>query len=353
VSHFEQRLERDVRRIRDEVARLGEVLDAAVEASVRALAVRDRRLAYETILRDQGVNRRVKAIDKMCHSFVVRHLPSAGHLRFVSSVLRINIALERVGDYAVTICREAARLSRRPWGAIRRDMDLLVVEARASLGQSLKAFVSENADLARGTHETASVLGRSFDQVFSDLIEEGDRANRPIADLFALLVVINRLSRICDQAQNICEETIFVATGEEKRGKKFRILFVDSTDSRWSQLARAMGRKAYEGRAVFASAGWSPASHLDSEFAAFMSEHGYDPGDSRPNRMEPTLSFLGDFDILIGLEGDLRERIEEVPYHSIVLSWRLEGVASLEEGYRRLTMSLSDLMGTLSGEAVA
>ena len=68
----------------------------------------------EVVLGDLVVNRRVRKLDSKCHAFVARHLPSAGHLRFVSSVLRLSIALERVGDYAVIIARELAQLESPP-----------------------------------------------------------------------------------------------------------------------------------------------------------------------------------------------------------------------------------------------
>ena len=83
---------------------------------MHALLTRDRELAAEVILGDLPINREVRAIDALCHAFVARHLPSAGHLRFVSSVLRLNVELERIGDYAVTIAarRCSSRRRRRP-----------------------------------------------------------------------------------------------------------------------------------------------------------------------------------------------------------------------------------------------
>ena len=55
----------------------------------RALLTLDRDLAYATVLGDKPINREIRELDRLCHAFVARHLPSAGHLRFVSSVLRL------------------------------------------------------------------------------------------------------------------------------------------------------------------------------------------------------------------------------------------------------------------------
>ena len=58
-------------------------------------------------------------------SQLARHLPSAGHLRFVSSVLRIDLELERIGHYAATICREALQLEQRPPQPLLSDFEVI------------------------------------------------------------------------------------------------------------------------------------------------------------------------------------------------------------------------------------
>ena len=50
-------------------------------------------VANDVVLGDRRVNRKIRDIDHMCHAFIVRHAPSAGHLRYVSAVLR----LEKLG----------------------------------------------------------------------------------------------------------------------------------------------------------------------------------------------------------------------------------------------------------------
>ena len=111
MTHYEERLEEDLAHLREGVVAVGEKVQHAMEHAVRALLQGDRELAYATVLGDLPINRDVRALDRQCHVFVARHLPSSGHLRFVSSVMRLNVALERIGDYAVAISREAVQLT--------------------------------------------------------------------------------------------------------------------------------------------------------------------------------------------------------------------------------------------------
>ena len=196
MSHYERRLERDLTEIRESVSDIGrQVLDAFKDA-VHCVMVHDKDRAGHLILSDLPINRSVRALDARCHAFVARHLPSAGPLRFVSSVLRMNVALERIGDYAVTIARELVQLSAPVPESVARDIDLMADQAREMLSQALKAFDEESADLARGTKAIAKNLDRTFDRIFRDLVSAGNRDERPLEDLFAILVILNRVSRV-------------------------------------------------------------------------------------------------------------------------------------------------------------
>ena len=92
------------------------------------------------------MNRMTRRIDHLCHLFVARHLPSAGHLRFISATLRLDVELERVGDYAVSIAREAVQLSEPPTSAIARDIEMMAEQVQAVLHDAIRAFLDSALD---------------------------------------------------------------------------------------------------------------------------------------------------------------------------------------------------------------
>ncbi|MCB1033830.1 MAG: hypothetical protein KDD47_08365, partial [Acidobacteria bacterium] len=219
MSHYEARLESDLQKLRQRSHAVGTRVLEAQRRAVQAILHGDRTLAYETILGDLAINREIRSIDKACHAFVAQHLPSAGHLRFVSSALRLHIGLERIGDYAATLCRLAVKLSSPPPAAMVGDIQLMADQSQRVLKQALKAWDEGNAELARGTIGMAKQAASAYDKTFADLLREGQEGSRPIGDLFALQVVLNRLDRVVAQAKNICEETLFAVTGETKAPK--------------------------------------------------------------------------------------------------------------------------------------
>ncbi len=125
MSHYEERMQRDLDEIRDRVAEIGSQVETAVRSAVEALLSRDVAAAAEIVLADHSINRATREVDALCHVFVARHLPSAGVLRTISSVLRLTVGLERVGDYAVTIGRETAQLDSAVPETIAKDAQMI------------------------------------------------------------------------------------------------------------------------------------------------------------------------------------------------------------------------------------
>ena len=112
MSHLEERMENDLNYIREWVWKIGEDVENALRNAKKTLVLRDPEMAYEIILGDHPINRASRRCDRLCHRFIARYLPGAGALREMASTIRINVILERIGDYAVTISREALQLRR-------------------------------------------------------------------------------------------------------------------------------------------------------------------------------------------------------------------------------------------------
>ncbi len=351
MSHYEERLERDLADLKEQVLAVGVEVEEALRCAERVVVHGDRALASRTILGDNRINRHIRDVDARCHAFVARHLPSAGHLRFVSSVLRIDLELERIGDYAATICREALQLTGPPPQPLLGDFELMSAHGRNLLHRALQAFREGSADLARGTLGLAQPQRAMVRKLFADLLHEGAVQSRPLAELFALLIVLHRLERVADQAKNICEETIFAATGETKKPKAFTILFIDQRNDRASQLAEAWARKYYPKSGVFMSAGWAPADRLAPELLEFVETHGLDFAGTKPKGIAALPAELAELDIIVSLEGDPRPALGDIPFRTVVLEWTVEDTtAPLDEVARRIAAELQNLIELLRGE---
>lgn len=359
MKHYEERLERDEAEIRDGVKSVAALVETAVRNAVHALLAGDRRLANEVVLGDGEINRAVRALDHRCHAFIVRHLPSAGHLRLMSATIRAGIALERIGDYAVNIARESVQLSSPPTGGLARSADLMADQAIGMLHDAMAAFGEGNAEKAKGIMSLADQVGHELSNVLAELTSENGAHD--MKDLFALFVVFSMLERVSDQAKNICEEAVFAATGQTKAKKVYRILFLDKANSCQSQIAEAIARKHFPNSGEYKSKGTQPAASLDEGVKAFLEERGHAMSQSAPKRFDETAGELEGYHVIVSLEGPVTDYLKEIPFHTITLEWDVgqapcaggaEQTAHLEKLYRELSLQVRDLLERLRGEGV-
>jgi len=358
MSHYEERLDRDLTRIRKRMAEMADLADHAVKNAMHALQTGNNKLAAATVLDDHRINRTMRDIDQLCHSFIALHLPSAGHLRLLSSIIRGNIELERIGDYAVTIAREALQFSQPPSGQMARELERVSSETQLMLRQSIRAFNDLNAELARSTMVMEEQMENDLDIVYAELMANTERD--AVKNLLAIFSVFNQLKRVADQAKNLCEETVFAVTGDTKAPKVYNILFVDEDNSCLSQMAAAIARKNFPGSGNYTSAGRHPASALNPVMTGSLVSHGISLGDASPGPVDMTPHELTTLHVIVSLQGPVKSYFEQIPFHTTPLEWDVGTVPEggdaaqtgkrMEEIYRDIAVQIRDLMELLRGE---
>ena len=357
MTHFEERLERDISRIRHGVIGIAKAVERGLENALTSLLTLDEDLAYRTIIDDNPINRKVEDVDRLCHVFVARFLPSAGHLRFVSSVLRMNVELERIGDYAVNICREAATIRQPIEDPIRGEIERMARDALHMFRNAIASFAENNADSARATMKTAKQVDVEFESIYEDLVREGQTGSTPTKDLLSKLIVIYMLERVSAQSKNLCEEVIFSITGERKRRRPVKIIFLDRGNDGPAQIARSVGEKAFPSQGTYSSAGLRQKP-IDSVLEEYMQSIGHA---FQPSATPPSLSEISwrDYDVIVCLEGKLSEYLSEVPVGTVAFEWPIPALpveGDLDERrngfrdvYEEVVNRLRELIETMRG----
>lgn len=350
MSRYEERLEADLSRIRHRLKRMSRAVCSAVDDAVQSILNRNPDLASETVLGDLPINRRARELDHLCHLFVARHLPSAGHLRYTTSVMRLSKTLERIGDYAATMSREVHQFTGPLPDTIAEDITVLSDQAGRVLENSLNSFLQEDVDLARSTRMAASQYGSTFDRVFKHLKRAGKDDDVSVVELFGMLTVCNRLERIIHQSKNIAEQTIFAVTGQQKEEKTFDLLFLGQKNDCASLLAEFYCRRAYPEAGTYTSAGWEAAEAISEQVLTFADSKGLDLREAETCSFDDVRRRLSDFEIVIDLTGEARENIRKIPFHTTLLVWSLDRSGGMESLYQDLVSHLGELMEILRGK---
>ncbi|NQV72510.1 hypothetical protein HQ496_05260 [bacterium] len=350
MSHYEQRLEHDLNSIRFGIAELGLTVHTGLSNSIEALLTQNADLAYSTILGDHPVNRNVDALNQECHRFIAKHLPSAGHLRFISSSLRTIILMERLGDYAATISKESVHLDIDLQGSFKNDLQTMAYNALEMLADAVNSYKEQDAVLAQKTTDVAKKVDREFVMAYSDLVEL-DASELERKDLFARLNIINLIERVSDQAKNLCEEVVFTKTGKTKQRRPFRLLFLDEKDDGATQIAVSLCRKFYANRVTANSAGLHPSASLRSDVHEMCTTKGLDISGLDPSKMNTSDNTWKTNDVFICIDVKTSDFMAKVPYGCSVVNWKTPDAADTATLFAFISEHVESLVQLVRGPA--
>lgn len=207
-------LDRQLHLIQDEVLTLGSMVEQALVKSVDALKRRDVKAALEVIRGDQAINEKRYAIENGIIAVVATQQPMAHDLRLLAAVLEVIIELERMGDYAKGIARVCQRLEGMDIPIPSREFERMAEITVSMLHRSLSAFIKEDATLAHRIPEEDEQVDELYNNVYRGLISSMIEHPEWIDHTNLLLWVAHNLERAADRVTNICERTVFIATGE-------------------------------------------------------------------------------------------------------------------------------------------
>ena len=351
TSHLEEKLHNDIARIRDKVREMADLALRGLEDSVRALTTGDTKLAYAAILRDSRVDDLESLIDRMCVEFIVRHIPVATNLRFVHSVAKIVSELERVGDYAESINRQAILLARSEKERDFSKFEQLAHVAVDMMRQAVRSFLDEDLELARRTIGIEGKANGLHQEIYKSLESEIPISSEELSRLFSLLSVANRYERVADQAVNICEEVFYILTGEivKHRSKAdASILFVSSGASATAGIVAAMAATVAGNQFAFDSATTSPGDP-DPRMVEFMSIRGINVGDE-PAGLLDELGDLRRFRVVVAVDREAARALatRTFGFRTVIVEWEIEDPmpagASDETRAKALTRMFDDLL---------
>ncbi|MER3545373.1 MAG: phosphate transport system regulatory protein PhoU [Chloroflexota bacterium] len=206
-------LDRELARLRDELLRLGSLVDSAIERALRALQTRDLALARQVSQDDQAINDLRYKIEEDCLALIATQQPAAVDLRTTVAILNIIIDLERMADHAAGIAEIVIRMGTEPLLKPLIDIPRMAQIDREMLRRSLDAFIAHDPDLAREVAQRDDEVDHLYNQIFRELLTYMIEDPKTITRATYLLWVAHNLERIGDRVTNISERVVFMTTG--------------------------------------------------------------------------------------------------------------------------------------------
>ncbi|MEX1246963.1 MAG: phosphate signaling complex protein PhoU [Anaerolineales bacterium] len=207
-------LERKLNELMDEVLLLGSMVEQATLQSVRALKDRNLAASEEVYRGDKKINEKHFEIEERTITILATQQPMARDLRLLTAILEVNTEMERMGDYAKGIGRINLYLGAENRPKTPPDLMTMAEICVDMLHRALEAFVTGNAEAARAIPKEDDKVDVLFNSVHAEILNLMIKEPNNIAQINHLLWACHNLERLADRVTNICERTVFIATGQ-------------------------------------------------------------------------------------------------------------------------------------------
>ncbi len=212
--HIRSAYDREIAEIKDNVLRMGSYVEAQIRAAIAALIAHDATAATRVIADDRAVNELQRKVTAMIAAVIATQNPVARDLRYLLTLDHVSYELERMGDHAGSVAKQARKLA--PFPPLRDyvllpDLGAKVADLVDGIVQALVDVDQDQARaVARQDDEVDALYHRIFDVVLGLMRDDPANVDPGTRILFAS----HYLERIGDRVTNIAEDIVFLASGE-------------------------------------------------------------------------------------------------------------------------------------------
>lgn len=218
TQHISRRFNEELEDVRNQVMKMGGLVEQQVRDGLKSLLDSDLILAKKVVDNDVQVNSLEVEIDENCTQILARRQPAASDLRLMVSIIKTITDLERVGDEAAKLGKNALKIS-DDGQAARQFVELrhLGEHVSSTLNKALTAYTRMDVNSALEIIQDDQVIDDEFDNISRLLITKMMEDPREIKNALRISWCARALERIGDHTKNICEYIVYLVKGKDVR----------------------------------------------------------------------------------------------------------------------------------------
>ncbi|MBE0488515.1 MAG: phosphate signaling complex protein PhoU [Halomonas sp.] len=216
--HISRQFNQELEELKTHLMAMGGLVEKQIQEAVAALLEGDSELARRVVENDRAVNDMQIKIDEECTQVLARRQPAASDLRLVLAVIRAASDLERIGDEASKIARNAGDLiegdnGNRGFVEVR----MLSEHVRRMVRDALTSFARFDTELALQLVHEDEVVDEEYRSAMRSLMTFMMEDARSISPILSLMWILRALERIGDHANNLAEYVVYLVKGLDIR----------------------------------------------------------------------------------------------------------------------------------------
>ncbi len=206
-------LEKSLQQLKEDIGRLGGMVEEAVDKTIIALREMDAELAREVISQDDEIDNVENKIEKQCLSLFALQQPLAKDLRLIGSSLKMITDLERIADQAADISELTLRLAEKPV-KINPEIYRMAEKAKDMVSRSIDAFIHLDVKTATTVCNDDDEVDNLFNDLVMDIATQIKAGSQSVEQLIDIMFIVKYLERMGDHATNISEWVVYIETGK-------------------------------------------------------------------------------------------------------------------------------------------
>ena len=211
---MERHLDVELNDLKKKLLLMGGSVESQLQDVLQSLTLRNSDLAIRVVENDLPINQLDVEIDEACLHLLALHQPTAGDLRFITTIMKISSELERISDLAENIAERAIELNEEPQLKPYIDIPRMAGWTIQMVKECLDAFVNRDAELARKVCRDDAFVDDLTEQLFRELVSFMLEDSRTITRAARLTFIGKYYERIADHATNIAELVVYMVEGK-------------------------------------------------------------------------------------------------------------------------------------------
>ena len=216
-THTSTHYERELKEVKEQILYLGALVEKAIHDATTALLERNSELADKVREGDYQIDRLDEEIEEKCIRLLALRQPAARDLRFITTAIKINAHLERIGDMAAKISEKVILLNEESQLKPYIDLPRMAKITQQMIRKALDAFINEDCELAHEVRHEDERVDNLNEQIFRELLTFMMEDPHTISRAIHIIFISSNIERIADHAKNLAERVVYIVNGERIR----------------------------------------------------------------------------------------------------------------------------------------
>jgi phosphate transport system protein len=215
--HTSSHYEKELQELKDGLIYLGALTEKAIQAAMKSLLERNSALAHRVIKDDSEIDKLDAELEERCIRILALRQPTAIDLRFITTAIKINGHLERIGDMAVNIAEKAILLNEEPQLKTYIDLPRMADLVSEMIKLSLDSLIKNDLVSVEKVRQKEQLVDDLNEQIFRELLTFMIEDTKTIHRAIIITQISKTLERIADHVNSIADMVTYLVTGQSVR----------------------------------------------------------------------------------------------------------------------------------------